>query len=611
MPEVPTDRPVRRSFPAFRQILVPVLYGSEPETALRVARALTQDVILLGMVPLGQDDQLSAGASRAQELRRTLHQLVARGAGRARARVRVTSTPWSELRSALESEPPDLLLLEWPSQVEAMGAGLDRFLAESPCDTAMVRGPVAATLRRLLVPMRGGPHAELALRVALRLEPAEVVALHLSPSTGEGQDAPFLGMKRILPRLPLVALRTEATDDPSETILASSRDADLTIMGMTARPLDSPTGLGNVASQVLERSTTAVMAVKTRRPMPASPSDAAAGAQAISILVDKWFAENTFQADEFADLQRLVELKQKQGVTISLAMPSLNEEATVARVIRILRRALMDRAPLLDEIVLVDSRSTDRTRSIAARLGIPVFIHQELLPRLGEREGKGEALWKSLLVTRGDILAWVDTDIVNMHPRFIYGILGPLLQDPRIHFVKGFYRRPLKVGSKTQAGGGGRVTELTARPLLNLFYPELSGVIQPLSGEYAGRRSVLEELPFFSGYGVETGLLIDVFERYGLAAIAQVDLLERVHHNQPLEALSKMSFAIIQAVIQKLETRFGRALLEDVNKSMKLIRYQGGAYSLDVEELVEHDRPPMATIPEYRLSRPSAGGAAQ
>jgi glucosyl-3-phosphoglycerate synthase len=251
-------------------------------------------------------------------------------------------------------------------------------------------------------------------------------------------------------------------------------------------------------------------------------------------------------------------------------------------------------------MVLMDSDSTDRTREIAESLGVPVYIHQHLLPELGARRGKGEALWKSLLVTRGDILAWVDTDIENIRPRFVYGLLGPLLHNPRIQFVKGFYRRPLKVGEKTQAGGGGRVTELTARPLLNLFYPELSGVIQPLSGEYAGRRSALEQMPFFSGYGVETGLLIDVFDNYGLSAIAQVDLLERIHHNQPLEALSKMSFAIIQAVIRKLERRYGRAILDDVNKSMKLIRYAAGGYFLDVEEIAERERPPMAEVAGYR-----------
>jgi glucosyl-3-phosphoglycerate synthase len=254
----------------------------------------------------------------------------------------------------------------------------------------------------------------------------------------------------------------------------------------------------------------------------------------------------------------------------------------------------------------MDSNSGDRTREIARAEGIPVYIHQELLPGTPPREGKGEALWKSLLVTRGDILLWVDTDIVNIHPRFVYGILGPLLNNPRVQFVKGFYRRPLKVGSRIQAGGGGRVTELIARPLINLFYPELSGIIQPLSGEYGARRAFLESVPFFSSYGVETGLLIDAYERHGLSAIAQVDLLERVHHNQPLEALSKMSFIILQAFLHRLERRYGVRMVEDVNKSMKLVRETSGKYSLDVEEIIETERPPMLDIPEYRVKRKSA-----
>ncbi|OGO81131.1 MAG: glucosyl-3-phosphoglycerate synthase [Chloroflexi bacterium RIFOXYD12_FULL_57_15] len=317
------------------------------------------------------------------------------------------------------------------------------------------------------------------------------------------------------------------------------------------------------------------------------------------MLVDKWFAENTFHADEFKQLDELLELKRQQGVTISLALPALDEEETVGNVIGTMKKELMEKVPLLDEIVLIDSDSTDRTREIAQKAGIPVYIHQHLLERLGARRGKGEALWKSLLVTRGDIIVWIDTDIVNIHPRFVYGIIGPLLSNPQVQLVKGFYRRPLKVGRKIQAGGGGRVTELTARPLLNLFYPELSGVVQPLSGEYGGRREALERAIFFSGYGVETGLLIDIYERYGLNAIAQVDLLERIHHNQRLEALSKMSFAIIQTVIRKLESRFGGAVLEDVNRSMKLIRHGNKGYFLEVEEIAERARPPMIELKEY------------
>ena len=346
------------------------------------------------------------------------------------------------------------------------------------------------------------------------------------------------------------------------------------------------------------------MVVKTRRALPADVLSERMGQTAISMLVDKWFAENTYHADEFTDLHQLLALKRQQGVSISVALPALNEEGTVGNVIHTVKSALMDAVPLLDEIVLMDSDSTDRTRQIAAELGVPVHIHQQTLPQYGARRGKGEALWKSLYTTRGDILVWVDTDIANIHPRFVYGLLGPLLVNPRLQFVKGFYRRPLRVGDRIQAGGGGRVTELTARPLINLFYPELSGVIQPLSGEYGGRRRALECLPFSSGYGVEIGLLIDVLENFGLDALAQVDLLERVHHNQPLESLSKMSFAIIQTVIRKMEKRLGRDVLEEVNKTMKLIHYEAGRFSLEIEEIAELERPPMSQLPEYQEKHP-------
>jgi glucosyl-3-phosphoglycerate synthase len=343
-----------------------------------------------------------------------------------------------------------------------------------------------------------------------------------------------------------------------------------------------------------------VIVVKTSQPSPFSPESEEAGQTAISVLVDKWFAENTFHADEFQDLNYLLSLKRERGLSISLALPALNEEKTVGNVIQTIKAALVDAAPLLDEIVLIDSNSEDRTREIAQSLDVPVYIHQKVLPQYGSRRGKGEALWKSLYCTQGDIIIWLDTDIVNIHPRFAYGLIGPLLLRPDIQFVKGFYRRPLRVGDKIQAGGGGRVTELTARPLLNLFYPELSGVIQPLSGEYGGTRAALEQFSFFSGYGVEIGLLIDMLDKLGLNAIAQVDLQERIHHNQPLEALSKMSFAIIQAVMRKLEARSGQSILENVNQTMKLIRYEQNSFMLEIEEIAERDRPPMIELPEYR-----------
>lgn len=593
----------KHGFASVRTALVLIMVDCDYATMLNAARALASEVILVGAVKVPPDEPLSTGAAKAREVRRLLRELSAGPQVRYKAVVHVSHTPWNDLVDVIAADEPDLLLLDWPCALESLGVTAADVLTRPPCDVALVRGPLPASIDRVLAPMRGGPHAELALRVGLSLQPHAITALHLTERNGKGSDAPFRGLEQILKRLPEVQTQSTITTDPAQTILKHAPQFDLIVMGATAQPMRSKISLGPVADRVLQESPCAVIAVKTRRPMPVAPHDETIGTQAISILVDKWFAENTFHAGEFEDLRQLVAHKQAQHLTISLALPALNEEETIGRVIKTLKRVLMDRVPLIDEIVLIDSSSHDRTREIAARLGIPIHIHQELLPELGARRGKGEALWKSLLVTRGDIIVWIDTDIVNIHPRFAYGVLGPLLTNPNIQFVKGFYRRPLKVGEKIQAGGGGRVTELTARPLLNLFYPELSGVVQPLSGEYAGRRSALEQMRFFSGYGVETGLLIDIFEKYGLEAIAQVDLLERIHHNQSLQALSKMSFAILQAVIHRLEARYGQAFLEDVNKSMKLIRYEDGDYFLDVEEIAERERPPMIEVPEYQARR--------
>jgi hypothetical protein len=263
----------------------------------------------------------------------------------------------------------------------------------------------------------------------------------------------------------------------------------------------------------------------------------------------------------------------------------------------------MDRMPLIDQMVVIDSDSGDRTAEIASELGVRVVRHSQVLPEMGSYVGKGEALWKSLHELDGDIVAWIDTDISNIQPRFVFGLLGPLLREPRIQYVKGFYQRPIKQGDKLVPEGGGRVTELMARPLINLFFPELSGMIQPLSGEYAGRRALLESLPFFTGYAVETGLLIDILESEGLSALGQVDLERRIHRNQPLPNLSQMSFVILQAAIRKLEERHRLELLTEVGHGMKLIHQEGDSFSLMVREIGDRMRPAIKTIPAYQEKR--------
>jgi glucosyl-3-phosphoglycerate synthase len=510
---------------------------------------------------------------------------------------------WEELTRYIQQKKPDLLVLEWPCDFEELQIP-NNGLAHPPCDVAIVGGPLPENPRSVLISIRGGPHAELALQLSLavaRSQQARVTSLHITPTNSPARgDIPFRNIDRVLIRIPEIERQEVTTDDPSGAILEAARHHDLVVLGATARPNIDSDPLGPIAKTILQQGYSKVIVVKTRRPMPANFDSETVGHSAISVLVDKWFAENTYHADEFKDLQYLLELKHAQNLKISLALPALNEEETVGKVIKMVKRALMDAVPLLDEIVLIDSDSTDRTRDIAHELGIPVFIHQQLLPEYGARRGKGEALWKSLLVTHGDIILWIDTDIVNIQPHFVYGLIGPLLLRPEIQLVKGFYQRPLRVGNKLQASGGGRVTELTARPLLNLLYPELSGLIQPLAGEYGGRRAALEKLHFSSGYGVEIGLLIDTLELFGLGGIAQVDLQERIHHNQPLEALSKMSFTIIQTVFRKLGRRYDHNFIDDMNRTMKLIRYEPGRFFLEVDEIAEQERPPMVEIPEYR-----------
>lgn len=586
------------------KVMVPVVFGCDQHSAINAARAIAgEDKILLsGFIHVPDEETLSMATVHARDLRKTLKQLYKVKRNGKWAQVHVSHKPWDDLLRVIEQEQPDLLVLEYPNHFEALQVSIEEALSLTPCNIAIVNHRIKADIKNALIPIRGGPYTELALRIALsltRTQQTKISSLHLFPQNmTKAQDVAFKGADRVLRNLPEIDRSEIFTDFPIDTIFEASRDYDLVIMGTSVRQNEPPV-IGTAAEKMMSESEQGVLLIKTKLPHDVNPASEEAAKSTISVLADKWFAENTFHGDEFKDLKHLLSLKERQGVTISLALPALNEEETVGKVITTIQNALMRDVPILDEIVLMDSNSTDRTREIAADLGVPVHIHQEVLAKYGARKGKGEALWKSLYCTRGDIIIWIDTDIVNIGPHFVYGLIGPLLMKPELKFVKGFYRRPLKVGNKMQAGSGGRVTELTARPLINLFYPELSGIVQPLSGEYGGRRSALEKLPFFSGYGVEIGLLIDMLETFGLDAIGQVDLQERIHHNQPLESLGKMSFAIIQAVIRKLEQRYGQNILDNVNTTMKLIRYGQERFFLDVEEIAEGERPPMIALEEY------------
>ena len=317
----------------------------------------------------------------------------------------------------------------------------------------------------------------------------------------------------------------------------------------------------------------------------------------------------TFHADEFRDTAALVEMKRSRGARISLAFPTLNEEATIGKEVLILKTELMDRFPLLDEIAIIDSDSTDRTREVAAQYGAKVFSSSAILKRYGSFRGKGENLWKSLYVLGGDIIVWIDADISNIGPRFVSGLVAPLLRDPAISYVKAFYERPLRSGAGVVPTGGGRVTEILVRPLFSLFYPELAGLVQPLSGEYAGRRGLLERLPFSVGYGVEVGHLIDIYHAEGVGAIAQVNMDSRVHRNQSVHALGRMAFGIMKTFLGRLE-KYGEArLLRETGHAHLSVAAAELRHEIEQTEIPSVERPPMIEIEEYRKKFGRKNGA--
>jgi len=316
--------------------------------------------------------------------------------------------------------------------------------------------------------------------------------------------------------------------------------------------------------------------------------------------LDKWIKNNTFHHAQFWDLRKLVEEKEKQNLKISLCLPTLNEEKTIGKEIVMFKSELVDRYPLLDEIAVIDSGSTDKTRETAATFGADVYLSADILPQYGAKRGKGENLWKAVYQLNGDIIVYVDADIKNIHPRFAYGLIAPLIYRPKVKYVKAFYDRPLAFSQGIRPSGGGRVTEILVRPLFSLFFPDLTGLIQPLSGEYAVRREVLHSIPFPIGYGVETSHLIDVYTKWGIEAIAQIDLDQRVHRNQETRDLGKMAFGILRAFLYRAEELGVIGKLPELSMILRQFQVKDEEFEQVEYEIVEEERPPMIEIPEYR-----------
>lgn len=608
------------------RLLVPVLGTRHAGAVLAIAGSILKarggSGSLLGVVEVARGEPISKGMAVARRYRRLLNRITEieaeTGAGFG-VEVRVAHNATQGVQEAVYERRAELVVLEWPAAGLRRGARqvIANLVADPPADLLLVRPDpeqAGGPLRRVLVPVRGGPSARLALLAAGAIasaQGAEMTVMHVYrpglPEARRRREAQRFRELATGAHIEEARIVEVDSDRPRTAIAEEAARHDLTVLGAHAE-LRSTHASANL-NRAVHDLPGAVVVVKSGGLVARQEPEAEVlyappiSEKQLSSRVDRWFAENTFHAREFRELARLVDAKRRHGLTISLGLPTLNEEATIGAILRRTREHLMERQPLLDEIVVIDSGSNDRTVEIARAMGVDVVQHSQVLPEYGSFAGKGEGLWKSLYHLRGDIVAWCDTDISNFHPRFIYGVVGPLLTDTRIGYVKGFYKRPLRFGTEIRTAGGGRVTELTARPVINLFYPELSGVLQPLSGEYAGRRELLEQVGFFTGYGVEIGLLIDILETFGLNSIAQVDLGMRIHRNQELFDLSKMAFAIMQVALRRLGDRHRIHLVEEVNRSMKLIHYDNDRFFLELKDIQDHERPPLRSVPEYLARR--------
>jgi glucosyl-3-phosphoglycerate synthase len=321
--------------------------------------------------------------------------------------------------------------------------------------------------------------------------------------------------------------------------------------------------------------------------------------------VQRWLQRRTSTA---SDWPAEAVLAAKGASRVSVVLPALDEERTVGAIVAAVRDGLMasaSRPGLVDELIVIDSGSTDRTAEAAAAAGATVVHRQDVLPELPSGPGKGEALWRSLAVATADVLVFVDADLTSFDTSYVTGLLGPILTDPTVALVKAMYDRPLHAGESVLPAGGGRVTELVARPLVNLHWPELAGVVQPLAGEYAARRSLLETLPFPTGYGVELALLVDTLGAAGLEAIAQVDLGERRHSHQSDAQLGLMASEIMQVALRRLEQQGRLRGLAPVNPTLAQFERVDGRLVATSRDVGLVERPPMATVPAYAAARAS------
>jgi glucosyl-3-phosphoglycerate synthase len=590
------------------KVLVPIDESSGPELLSLAARLIGVRpglIIALAVVELPPGTNAAAGAVAARAARRTLRRLTAQahlGRIEIQTRVRAAHRTLAGICEVADEERPDLLLLA-PGPDETLSETAEALLLAPPCDTVVARLEAVPEPASILVPARGGPAAELALSLALELAApsgARVTLLHLDvPGTPLADRQHELRLFESLlasssyPRLRSMTVPAAAAEAGPALVQEAARH-QVTILGASASP-EQPAGqpLGRLPHLMLARAPGAVLVAKPRR----SP---AAGLftplPAVGDLVDKWFVENTFHCREFSDIEDLAAAKRAQQRRASVIIAPPSDADALPAILRVVHDDLGRRAGLVDDVIVVDDGAHPDIAGIATAGGAAVVQ--------APAAERGRALWSAIEACTGDIILILGGDLRNPHPRFVYGLAGPLLREPRIGLVAGFHGLPRTATEDDFADENEHITELAIRPLLSLFFPELSGLINPLAAARAVRREALAGIRLPSGLGVDLAMVLQVYERDGLATIAQCDLEEYAGRREGARELARRAFAAVQALAGRITSaRMTPARLPQT--SMKVIHREAERYHIEVVDMAESLLPPVRLRPVAAELAPS------
>lgn len=570
------------------RVVVPLLPAVEVAALLPLAADLAGEgghIVLLAAVPVPRGQDLSAATASARAARRQL---------RALARLLPRSVTHEELVRAADSlaagilqvagEGGGMLLVPLPPRARDAAAVFEQepyhqLFSAPVTDTVFVRPGANATLRSVLVSARGGPYAELALDVAQRLARAEgaaVTVLHVdvpNALAGERQQEQRLFQSLVARSGDAPRLRTSSVpaDSVPEAVLGETRRHDLLVLGARIGNHAGPAEIGAVPSAALEHSDAAVLIVKSRQPV--NPAIFRPKPSPVEEIVNSWFVEHTTDCREYANLDELIAEKLRRGLTIGVALLAGASTDTLATHHRVLVDELGESTPLVDDAVLFCPPDPALLEAAAAA-GFRTCVVEQ-----ARQDDRGRLMYASLRKLHTDIVVWLDADLRNPHAKLVYGLAGPLVWNEEVRYVKGFYGLPPEA---PDADLQNLIGEFAARPLLNLFFAELSGLIDPLGAAHAVRRAAAIELPIFSGAAAQLGLPIDVFERFGLAAISQVALGERIARPLDMAEANREAFSAAQIIANRLGLAANDPLRERTSPTIKLIHQSEGRFQIDL-----------------------------